>query len=47
MNKENDIFDISANIDSLAEAFVLAGSVEDNGESSANLIDLDIDQVLA
>ena len=47
MNNENEMLDIGGKIDSLAEALSLAGQVSDEGDSVANLIDIDINQVLA
>lgn len=48
MNDEhNEILDIGGKIDSLAEALSLAGQMPQEVESSANLIDIDINEALA
>ncbi len=47
MNNENEILDIGGKIDSLVEALSLAGQIPSEGESAANLIDIDINQALA
>ena len=47
MEKENEMLDIGGKIDQLVDAFSLAQDVPEMGESSTNLIDLDINQALA
>ena len=47
MNNENEMLDIGGNIDQLVDALSLARQVSDEGDSVANLIDIDINQVLA
>ncbi len=46
LNNENEILNIGGKIDSLVEALSLADQIPE-GESVANLIDIDIDQALA
>ena len=46
-NEHNEILDIGGKIDSLAEALSLANLVPQEGEPSANLIDIDINEALA
>lgn len=46
-NENNEMIDIGGKIDSLVEALSLAGQIPEEGESVANLIDIDINQALA
>ena len=46
-NENNEMIDIGGKIDQLVDALTLAGEVTEMGESSANLIDIDINQALA
>lgn len=46
-NENNEMLDIGGKIDQLVDALSLAQDVPEIGESSANLIDIDINQALA
>ena len=44
MNNENEMLDIGGKVVQLVDALSLAGQVSDEGDSVANLIDIDINK---